>query len=173
IGTNVTGSGPLPNGQEGVIVRNGALATEIGAAQPELIVSDWGHNQIKQFQPGISTFDQLTSVSPGPLGIAVAPNGCRFVISQTGTLWRFNQAGVIVNAIATGLGDTRNVALGPDGNIYVAVHNTNQIVRFNGTTFAPMGAFISGLSGPVGLNFGPDGNLFVTETDFGSNGRLL
>ncbi len=173
VGTNITGTAPLPNGNEGIIVRNAAVATEIGAAQAELLVSDWGNNRLKQFQPGIATNDQLTSVNLGPLGIAIAPNGYRFVVSQNGTLWRFNPAGVLVNTIATGLGDTRNLAIGPDGNIYVAVHNTNQILRFNGTTFASMGTFLSGLNGPAGLNFGPDGNLYVTETDYSSNGRLL
>ncbi|MEX2175896.1 MAG: hypothetical protein WD872_16160 [Pirellulaceae bacterium] len=174
VGTNAAGTAAIANGVNGIQARAGAVATQIGVAESELVVSDWGHNQVKQYLPDANVADQSTSVGLGPLGIAIVPDGHRFIISQNGTLWRFNQFGVLVNTIATGLGDTRNLAVGPDGHIYVAVHNTNRILRFNGTTFAPMGAFISsGLNGPVGLNFGPDGHLYVTETNFSNAGRLL
>src|SRR5205823_3419834 len=43
--------------------------------------------------------------------------------------------------------------------------NTNNVLRYNGTTGASMGTFASGggLSAPTGLTFGPDGNLYVAS----------
>jgi MYXO-CTERM domain-containing protein len=64
-----------------------------------------------------------------------------------------------------GLRDPRGMVFGPDGNLYVSSATTNKILRYNGTTGAPMGDFASGsgLWGPHGLVFGPDGNLYVSS----------
>ncbi len=56
------------------------------------------------------------------------------------------------------------------GDLFVSNTDTNQILRFDSTTGAPIGTgvFVSagsaGLSLPLGLVFGPDGNLFVMST---------
>jgi hypothetical protein len=48
--------------------------------------------------------------------------------------------------------------------LYVGNFFTNEIRKYNGTTGAPMGVFVTdkaGLSAPTDLRFGPDGNLYV------------
>jgi len=56
------------------------------------------------------------------------------------------------------------LAFGPDGNLYVSNDFTNNVQRFNGTTGASLGTFVSaGLDVPTGLVFGPDGNLYVSS----------
>lgn len=52
---------------------------------------------------------------------------------------------------------------GPDGNLYVASSGSNQILRYNGTTGAFMGVFVSSIGTPTNLVFGPDGNLYVSS----------
>jgi len=51
--------------------------------------------------------------------------------------------------------------------LFVSSRNTNQVLRYNGTTGAFIDAFVSaglgGLDGPRGLVFGPDGNLYVAS----------
>ena len=65
---------------------------------------------------------------------------------------------------------------GPDGNLYVASFASSAVLRFSGSTGAPLPAsgqsgatFVPALSGglsePAGLAFGPDGNLYVTSWD--------
>ena len=93
----------------------------------------------------------------------------------------------VVGSIPAGsaeLEGTAGLAVGPDGNIYVASQNTGEILRFSGTTGAPLHApagipggrdglfsilngpgHASGQPGP--LRFGPDGNLYVA--DFGGS----
>ena len=61
-------------------------------------------------------------------------------------------------------GDASGVVVGPDGNIYTT-SDTNSIIKYDGTTGALLGTFVSsssgGLSEPFSLTFGPDGNLYV------------
>jgi hypothetical protein len=56
---------------------------------------------------------------------------------------------------------------GPDGNLYIGSYGTNNVLRYDGSTGAFLGAFVpagsGGLSLPEGLAFGPDGNLYVVS----------
>jgi DNA-binding beta-propeller fold protein YncE len=61
------------------------------------------------------------------------------------------------------------MARGRDGNLYVVSNASDQVLRFDGTTGAPLGVFASaGLDTPCDLAFGPDGDLYVTSRDTGS-----
>ena len=70
-----------------------------------------------------------------------------------------------------GLNRSSGLAWGPDGNLYVGSLNTDQVLRFDGTSGAFLGAFVSagsgGLDGPAvqGLHFRPDGKLYVLSRD--------
>ena len=69
---------------------------------------------------------------------------------------------------AGGLNLARSIAFGPDGNLYVASSNTDAILRFNGTTGAPVGdgqfiaSGLGSLNQPRGLLF-HNGHLYVTS----------
>ena len=66
----------------------------------------------------------------------------------------------------------REMAFGPDGHLYVVDGIGNQVLRYDGTTGASMGAFVPagrGLGNPSGLAFGPEGDLFVAN---GSDSRV-
>src|SRR5437763_13726880 len=53
-------------------------------------------------------------------------------------------------------------------DLFVSSGNTNSILRYDGTSGAPLGAFVSagsgGLDSPQGLTFGPDGSLYVSSS---------
>ena len=72
-----------------------------------------------------------------------------------------------VTAGSGGLDTPRGLVFGPDGNFYVASHNTDQVLRYSGTTgaftdvFVPAGS--GGLDRTSGLAFGPDGSLYVVS----------
>ena len=55
------------------------------------------------------------------------------------------------------------MTFGPDGHLYVASANNNQILRYDGQTGVFRDVFASGggLNGARNLNFGPDGHLYV------------
>ena len=78
--------------------------------------------------------------------------------------------GVFVERGSGGLGEPGDFTFGPDGDLYVINGGTalspppNEVLRFNGKTGAPMGAFVkagAGLTEPHNLAFGPDGSLYV------------
>ena len=66
-----------------------------------------------------------------------------------------------------GLDLSSGLAFGPDGNLYVGSLNTDEVLRYDGTSGAFLGAFVAsgsgGLNGPGagGLIFRPDGLLYV------------
>ena len=75
-------------------------------------------------------------------------------------------AGYFVQPGSGGLDDAQAFEWGPDGDLYVVSNNTNQVLKFDGSTGDFISVFISagtGLAGPRGLAFGPDGDLYVSS----------
>jgi streptogramin lyase len=79
-----------------------------------------------------------------------------------------------VSSGSGGLDSPKGVIVGRDGHLYVSSSGSNSVLRYDGTTGAPLPApgkpdavFVDpgdgGLRGPVGLLFGRDGNLYVSS----------
>lgn len=72
-----------------------------------------------------------------------------------------------VSSGSGGLDVPKNLAFGPDGNLYVSSFPQDKIKRYDGITGAYIDTFVpsgsGGLDGPQGLVFGPDDNLYVTS----------
>jgi hypothetical protein len=65
---------------------------------------------------------------------------------------------------ADGIAAARDIRIGPDGNVYVASHDTNVVKVFDPTTGAllrDLGTSGGELVGPWPMTFGPDGLLYV------------
>src|SRR3954452_19541402 len=81
-----------------------------------------------------------------------------------GRLLEFNGTNGQFVSLVANINTPRGIAVGPDGNLYVASANADSILKFdvgNGlqqTTFVPAGS--GGLDVPSGLTFGADGNLY-------------
>jgi streptogramin lyase len=113
----------------------------------------------------------------GPAGLILGRDGNLYVASQANhSVLRYSgTTGDFIDAfVPTGGGGLhlpRGLVFGPDGNLYV--NNDNSVLRFDGTTGAPLPApgqtgavFVSGLGLlQVGLVFGKDGNLYVADYD--------
>ena len=135
------------------------------------VANYWGHN--------IWRYDGTTGASMGifafggmdfPLGITFGPDGNLYV---AGTILSTNSSGIyryngttgadmgafILGGYGPGYGTLLPTGLvfGPDGNLYVASYQTNDVRRFDGTTGAFIDVFASGggLVGPVDLAFSP------------------
>ena len=104
-----------------------------------------------------------------PTSAADAPAPGDLLVSSRNTdevLW-YDAAGAFMGVFAAGGGLDNPVGLtfGPDGHLYVASGDTDQVLRYDGTTGAFLDVFAEGggLSGTRQVNFGPDGNLYVAS----------
>lgn len=71
--------------------------------------------------------------------------------------------GDFVPAGSGGLDQPRGLAIGPDGNLYVAADGTaDAVLRYDGGTGAFIDPFVTGLD-PFGIVFGPDGHLYAAD----------
>jgi len=125
------------------------------------------------------------SIAPGtfcePWGVAVGPDGSVYVADTWAhRIQKFTPDGVFVTEwgiygeAAVGQGPAlfygpRDVAVGPDGRVYVTDTGNKRVQVFepDGTFVADWGGGGSGpgqLDEPVGLAFGPDGRIYVADS---------
>ena len=82
---------------------------------------------------------------------------------DTGTIYRRDQNGHFAPFI-TGLGDSVDFTLGPDGALYVLPHRNGPVRRFDACNGSFLGNFgAAAASHAHSLRFGPDGSLYLTE----------
>jgi DNA-binding beta-propeller fold protein YncE len=121
------------------------------------------------------------------LGLPASSHAGLLVASSTNSsVLQYNQTtgaftGVFVPSGSGGLNNPQGLALGPDGNLYVASFGsvtsaTGSVLRYDGATGAFIDAFVpmhsGGLGAPTDLTFGPDRNLYVSDGFFGTGGVL-
>jgi streptogramin lyase len=89
----------------------------------------------------------------------------------TNQVLAYGPTGQFLSVFASGGGLVNPVGatFGPDGHLYVASANTNQVLRFDGSTGAPLGV-LGTVTAPRNLNVGPDGLLYICS---GSTGRVV
>ncbi|MCC6427483.1 MAG: beta-propeller fold lactonase family protein [Phycisphaerales bacterium] len=116
-------------------------------------------------------------VTPGsgglsdPRGMVFAPDGKLYITGQAASakVARFDaQTGAFESVFALAPPFPRDIAIGPDGNIYVICEICQDVIRFNITTGASMGRFVDvapdGCQKPYAMEFGPDGHLYITSS---------
>jgi DNA-binding beta-propeller fold protein YncE len=148
-----------------------------------LFVTGFDNFALRHYSPigGILGTFASASTSPffgQPSGVVIR-SGFLFVGDTTlGDVKRYDlskpaaEAFVSVFASGNGLDNPDALAFGPDGHLYVA--DSNQILRFHGTTGAFLGALpngAGGLSQARDLAFGADGFLYVADPSV--SGRVL
>jgi sugar lactone lactonase YvrE len=139
------------------------------------------------FADGIGTSASFN----GPRGVAVGPDGTIYIADMYNNLIRkVTPQGVVTtlagsgsagfvdaSGVAASFNFPRGIALGPDGNIYVADTDNHRIRKVtpegvvtslagSGTqTFADGTGTGASFNLPNGLTIGPDGNIYVADTD--------
>lgn len=162
---------------------------------PFLVTADDGHRAVFSDSSGNVTLyavsndlGTLVAVNPDgstrtinaglttPRAVLVNPEGAAvggysIYVSDAGTnrIARLNDQGTLLNADFLPVTDPGAMALGPDGDLYVAQPGSNQILRARvnwatGTVTNAAVATYTGLAGPTGLAFDHAGYLYAVET---------
>jgi VCBS repeat-containing protein len=118
---------------------------------------------------------KIMDQTPDLLVLDNGVNGIGSTRAATTVLRYDGSTGAYEGALVSGAGLTNitGMAVGPDGNVYLANDqgpgNATAVVRYDGQTGAALGTFVTTAAGITGdptgvvndLTFGPDGNLYV------------
>jgi hypothetical protein len=137
----------LCNGTEGVRVFSGSKGFDLGAFVPA----------------GSGSLGQAFFASFGPDGNFYVGESFGRVLCYDGQSGAFVK--VFVERGSGGLDYLDGLTFGPDGHLYVVSRETNNVLRYDGTTGAFIDEFASNIPFTGGLRFGPDGNLYVCSSD--------
>ncbi len=153
------------------------LPDRASAAPYDLLVSSIGSNHIIRFDGILGTTTGLVGtqfdnyVGPNnplanPFGMAFSQDGSKLFVASLGTasILQYSAAtGAYQRTIAnsaSGIFLPNDLAVGPDGNLYVSNYGTNSILRFStGANPTLLGTFVANNNnnncfGPTGLSFG-------------------
>jgi hypothetical protein len=99
-----------------------------------------------------------------------------FGVPLSNTVSSFSQyTGVPKLTFTGGLVASEGMIIGPDGNLYVADGASQSVLRFNPSTGALIGTFVSSIGGtsyPLGITFGPDGSLYMADGSTAGSGYI-
>jgi DNA-binding beta-propeller fold protein YncE len=158
-----------------------AIVPAVPCVRADLLVGSYNTNSVERYDANTGNFlgDFVTSGSGGllnPILVLFGPDGNLYVTSgglngttDNSSVIRYDPTGAYINTFiplgSGGLAGPVSARFGPDGNLYVTSLNSNQVLRYNGSTGDFMGEFAVGgpLLGPTDLVFGPDGNLYVAS----------
>jgi len=121
-------------------------------------------DDLKLYDSALTVDEILTNfnATKGNLQPTLSINDSSGVEGTTSTLF----VGEFVASGSGGLSGARNIAYGPDGNLYVVSAQTNSVLRYDRDTGAFIDIFVvsgsGGLDNPWAMAFGPDGNLYIT-----------
>ena len=77
-------------------------------------------------------------------------------------LYQYSPTGVLLQTLpGNGLNNGQGIAVGPNGNIFVASESGANVLQYNSTTGAFISTFASTAAFPGPILFGPDANLYV------------
>jgi hypothetical protein len=170
----LTGGGGSPAG----------ITLDPSNAQQHLWVVDNATDRVYQYDnarsrtsgsQSASTTFVLAAGNTNPQGISDPPIISISDNAATEGSQQFTSLGAFVDQNANGnMIRSTGMAYGPDGNLYVGSFNTDEVLRFDRTTGAFLGAFVTAGSGGLdtpavqGLHFRPDGKLYVLSRDTAS-----
>ncbi len=107
--------------------------------------------------------------------MAFLPNGQSWVTkdSSIDQIVHLDVDGTVLSSVSVGTDGPRNIAVGPDGSLFVAMAS-DEVRRYDATSGALLGSFVGvgsgGLDNPLGLAFEEDGSLLVAS---GGTGQVL
>ncbi len=142
-----------------------------GRPSGQVITGKAAFTDYSQEKPGVRrkiTVDDL----PEPFATKGVDNGAQMVKRPEGA-WPQAPAGFKVTLYADGLNQPRLIRTAPNGDLFVAMSSSNEIMVFRGIGAdgkpKQMGKFADGLSQPFGINFYPAGPnpkwVYVGNTD--------